>query len=72
MNWGHLGFTLEKGGALTGIKLPSDGDTANFRVAESQQEGPVGLVDEQVVGLLRIHETQNSPGSQRSKSRSRV
>ena len=37
---------LKKGGALTRIKLPSNGDATDFRVTEPQQEGPVRLVNE--------------------------
>jgi hypothetical protein len=54
----------KKGEVLTRVKLPSNGDAPDFRVAEAQQEGPVWLVDEQVVGLLLVHETQDSPGSE--------
>lgn len=46
---------------LTGVKLPSNGDAPDFRVAESQQKGPIWLVDEQVMGLLLVHETQDGP-----------
>lgn len=53
---------LKRGEALTGVKLPSNGDAPDFRVAEAQQEGPIWLVDEQVVGLLLVHETQDGPG----------
>lgn len=52
----------KKGEVLTRVKLPSNGDAPDFRVTEAQQEGPVRLVDEQVVGLLLVHETQDSPG----------
>ena len=54
----------KRGEALTRVKLPGDGDAPDLRVAEAQQEGPVWLVDEQVVGLLLVHETQDGPGSE--------
>lgn len=47
--------------ALTGVELPCDGDAADLRVAEPQEEGPVGLVDEQVVRLLLVDEAQDGP-----------
>jgi len=52
----------DPGCALTGVELPGDGDAADLRVAEAQQEGPVGLVDEQVVRLLLVDEAEDGPG----------
>lgn len=49
------------GAALTGVELPRDGDAADLRVTEAQQEGAVRFADEEVVRLLLVDEAQNGP-----------
>lgn len=51
---------------LTGVELPGNGDATDLRVAEAQKEGPVGLVDEQVVRLLLVDEAQDGPRQSRA------
>lgn len=51
---------------LTGVELPGNGDATDLRVAEAQEEGPVGLVDEQVVRLLLVDEAQDGPRQSRA------
>lgn len=40
---------------------PGDGDAPDLRVTEAEQEGPVGLGHQHVLGLLFIHKAQDRP-----------
>lgn len=51
---------------LTIVKFPGNCDTSNLRITESQEKGSIWLADQQIVGLLLIHKSQDSPGKRKA------